>query len=303
MFNSGFTDKSVPDQTGKTALITGANTGLGFEAARVLAGKGAEVIIACRSEAKAQSAVDKIQGSNPAAQISSVELDLGSLSSIKDCVQQLDHIEHLDLLINNAGIMVPPFELTQDGFESQFGVNHLGPFALTGQLLSKLQQTEGARIVNTSSLAGRYGRLYLDDPNAESGYNAMQRYKMSKLANLLFANELNKRLADSDSKAISVCCHPGIATTELSRHLPKWATVAQPVITGLFNSPHQGAWPTLQAATDPKAQGGDCYGPSRFRQTSGPSERVKLRNGPRDKKLASELWHISEQMTGNNYQF
>ena len=217
----GFTAKQVPDQTGKTVFITGANTGLGYEAAKVLAGKNARVIIGCRSKDKAQRAREEILAVHGEADVDIVAINLADLESVGEAAAVIAKEERLDILINNAGIMVPPFELTQDGFESQFGVNHLGPFALTGLLLDKLRATPGARIVSTSSIAHKRGKILFDDINADKQYNTMARYAMSKLANLYFAYELQRRLSSAGDDVISVAAHPGIADTELSRYLPR----------------------------------------------------------------------------------
>jgi NAD(P)-dependent dehydrogenase (short-subunit alcohol dehydrogenase family) len=295
----GFTIKDVPNMAGKTALITGANTGLGFETAKVLAANNAQVIIACRNVDKANLAVAAIKAHAPSADVSSVALSLDDLSSVKRAVSELSWLDNLDILINNAGIMVPPLERTADGFESQFGVNHLGPFALTGLLLDKMVNVPGARIINTSSLAANSGKILFDDINADNRYNAMQRYSMSKLANLMYSAELDKRLQQAGAECISVACHPGVATTELSRYLPGWISIAEPLVKFLFNTAEQGAWPTLQAATDPSADRGGYYGPSRRRQTSGPS--IKVRGARKNSKQAQQLWELSEQMTGVSY--
>lgn len=295
----GFTAAQVPHLEGKTALVTGANTGLGFETARVLAARGATVILACRSPEKASDALQAIQSEHPASQVSSLRLDLGDLASVRQAVAELEDLQSLDLLVNNAGIMMPPLSLTADGFESQFGVNHLGPFALTGLLLDKLSDTPGARVVNTSSLAANHGEILFDDVNAEGDYDTVARYSMSKLANLVYSVELNRRLQSAGSQCISVACHPGIADTELSRYLPGWFSLAAPFVKYLFNTPAQGAWPTLQAATDPAVCGGEYYGPSRRRQTAGPSRKVSP--GDRDTTLGKRLWDVSEEMTGVSY--
>jgi NAD(P)-dependent dehydrogenase (short-subunit alcohol dehydrogenase family) len=297
--NAGFTTKDVPNMAGKVALITGANTGLGFEAAKVLAANNAQVIIGCRNVDKAKLAIAAIQAHAPSADVSSITLSLDDLTSVKHAVDELSGLDKLDLLINNAGIMVPPLERTADGFESQFGVNHLGPFALTGLLLDKMIHNPGARIINTSSLAANSGKILFDDINADQGYEAMQRYCMSKLANLMYSAELDQRLKIAGAQCISVACHPGVATTELSRYLPSWISIAQPLVKFLFNTAAQGAWPTLQAATDPSANRGGYYGPSRRRQTSGPS--IKVPGERKNSKQAQQLWQLSEQMTGVSY--
>ena len=296
--NKGFTEKDVPDQSGKTIVITGANTGLGYEAARVLAGKNARVIIACRSPQKAQAAIERILALHPGAEVEALELDLSSLESVRRAASQLQREQGLDVLINNAGIMVPPYELTADGFESQFGVNHLGPFAFTGLLLDKLRAKPGARVVNTSSIAHKRGRIYFDDINAERGYSAIPRYAQSKLANLYFAYELQRRLEAAGDPTLSLAAHPGIADTELSRYLPKGLMLMAPVFRPLFNSPAQGAWPTLAAATMEGVKGGEYYGPSKRGETAGPAVRVKSTRRSHDPEAARRLWELSVEMTG-----
>ena len=298
--NKGFTEKDVPDQSGKTIVITGANTGLGYEAARVLAGKNARVIIACRSPQKAQAAIERILALHPGAEVEALELDLSSLESVRRAASQLQREQGLDVLINNAGIMVPPYELTADGFESQFGVNHLGPFAFTGLLLDKLRAKPGARVVNTSSIAHKRGRIYFDDINAERGYSAIPRYAQSKLANLYFAYELQRRLEATGDPTLSVAAHPGIADTELSRYLPKGLMLMAPLFRPLFNSPAQGAWPTLAAATMEGVKGGEYYGPSKRGETAGPAVRVKSTRRSHDPAAARRLWELSIEMTGVN---
>ncbi len=294
----GFTAKQVPDQTGKTVFITGANTGLGYEAAKVLAGKNARVIIGCRSKDKAQRAREEILAVHGEADVDIVAINLADLESVGEAAAVIAKEERLDILINNAGIMVPPFELTQDGFESQFGVNHLGPFALTGLLLDKLRATPGARIVSTSSIAHKRGKILFDDINADKQYNTMARYAMSKLANLYFAYELQRRLSAAGDDAISVAAHPGIADTELSRYFPRALMLAAPLFRPLLNTAAQGAWPTLCAATAREVQGGEYYGPCKRRETAGPAIRVKSTRRSHDKDVAEKLWDLSIEMTG-----
>lgn len=280
--------------------MTGANTGLGFEAAKVLAQNGAAVHVACRSEAKAQAAIDAIVSDVPAANVAFIELDLNRLESVREAAKRINALPALDLIINNAGIMTPPFSLTEDEFESQFGVNHLGPFALTGLVFERMANTPGARVVNTSSLAAKRGRILFDDLQAERGYSAMERYSMSKLANLMFAVELDRRLKQAGAQCVSVACHPGVANTELSRYFPSWFKRVEPAVKHLFNTPAQGAWPTLQAATDPGVRGGEYFGPRRFMQTSGPARRVDY--GRRlDAAEMARLWRESEALTGVRY--
>lgn len=294
----GFTAKDVPDQTGKTIFITGANTGLGYEAAKVLAGKNARVIIGCRSTEKAKQAKKDILAEHGNADVSIVKLDLGSLKSVKQAAAKVSKEARLDILINNAGIMIPPYELTEDGFESQFGVNHLGPFALTGLLLNKLGETPGSRVVSTSSIAHKRGKIYFDDINAEKKYNAVRRYAMSKIANLYFCYELQHRLAAARANTISVAAHPGIADTELTRYTPGVLMLAAPLLRPFLNTAAQGAWPTLYAATGEDVEGGGYYGPSKRGETAGPAVEVKSTRNSHNEKVAKKLWDLSIEMTG-----
>lgn len=295
---SGFTEQDVGNQEGRTFVITGANTGLGYETARVLAGKGARVVVACRSQQKANDAIDRILAQHPSADVAFVPLDLGDLSTVRTCAETLQQEDRIDVLINNAGIMVPPLQLTTDGFESQFGVNHLGPFALTGLLLDKLREVADARVVSTSSIAHKGGSIAFSDINAEKKYSATGRYAQSKLANLLFAYELQRRLEAAGDSLISVACHPGIADTELTRFLPGPLRAATPLFRPLFNSAAQGAWPTLYAATGEDISGGDYLGPCKRRESAGPAVHVKSTRKSHDKGLAARLWDLSIDMTG-----
>lgn len=293
-----FTADDVTDQSGKTFLVTGANTGLGFETAKVLAAHGARVLLGCRSEEKATQAMEKIADSVAGADLRFVPLDQGDLASIETAAGLVAEEERLDVLVNNAGIMMPPLQYTTDGFESQFGVNHLGTFALTSRLLPKLAETDGSRVVVTSSIAHKPGRIDFDDLGAERSYDAQTRYQQSKLANLLHMYELDRRLRAAASPTIAVACHPGIASTELGRHMPKILTLAMPLVRIAFNSPAQGAWPTLMAATSDEIEGGDYTGPTRFGETSGKAVKVSSTSRARDEELASRLWDVSVEMTG-----
>lgn len=294
----GFTEQDVPTQNGKTIVITGANTGIGFEAARVLSARGARVIIACRSENKASEALARIKKENGACDIDQLPLDLGDLSSVRNCAELLQREDRIDLLINNAGIMIPPYELTKDGFESQFGVNHLGPFALTGLLLEKLNAAPAPRVVNTSSIAHRSGKIRFDDINAENGYQTIARYAMSKMANLLFTYELQRRLEAAALPTLSVACHPGIADTELSRYMPGYLKFLTPIARPLFNTAASGAWPTLCAATSSEVTNGDYFGPAKRRETAGPAVKVRSTRASHDQDVAQRLWDLSIEMTG-----
>ena len=294
----GFTAASLGGQAGKCFLVTGANTGIGYEAARVLAARGARVLMACRSEEKARLAMEHIRMHVPGANLAFVPLDQADLFSVRECAERVVRDEpRLDVLINNAGVMVPPLERTVQGHELQFGVNHLAPFALTGLLLPKLSETPGARVVITASLAHVRGRIDWDDLDARRSYRARQRYADSKLANLLHLLELDRRLRAAGSPVRATACHPGIAATELGRNSLGFRLLF-PVAGLVLNSAEQGAWPTLQAAADPSAGPGAYYGPQRFLGLSGPSAPAKRKATARDPQAARRLWEVSVQMTG-----
>jgi len=294
-----YSAQDVPDQSGRTFFVTGANTGIGFEAARVLAQRGARVLLGCRSEEKAQAAIDRISRENSSANLSYVTLDLASLTSVAAAADIVCAEDRLDVLINNAGVMMPPKTLTQDGFESQFGVNHLGHFALTGRLLDKLMAQDHARVVTVSSNAHKFGRIDFADPHAERGYGAGARYGMSKLANLLFTFELQRRLQEAGSSVSALACHPGGADTELGRHFPKaMSAFVQPLARLVINSAAEGALPTLRAATDPQARGGEYYGPAGLFEIARSAVKVVPSLQARSEPDASRLWDLSVELTG-----
>ncbi len=296
--SESFTAASVPDQAGRTVLITGANSGIGYEAALVLAGKGARVLLGCRSEERGTRARDQILAAQPGADVVFVPIDLGSLESVREAAARVDSEDRLDLLINNAGIMIPPRRETADGFESQFGVNHLGHFALTGHLLEKLRASEGARIVTVSSSAHQWGKIDFDDIHATRRYNRQSRYGMSKLANLLFTFELARRLEAGRTGPVAVGCHPGVSETELSREFPKWMDLVKPLLAPFSHDPPEAALPTLRAATDPAVSAGEYYGPGDFLGFTGPPKLVKSSGASRDSKVARRLWELSIELTG-----
>lgn len=296
-----YSESSVPDQRGKTFFITGANTGIGLEAARVLAGRGARVLLGCRSEEKARHAIDRIVEGHPDADATWIPLDLTRLKSVAGAAEEVRKEPRLDALVNNAGVMIPPKTITEDGFELQFGVNHLGHFALTGHLLDLLAATPGARVVNVSSGAHRAGRIDFDDPNAARSYNAIKRYGMSKAANLYFTLELARRLEAAGVDVTSVACHPGVADTELSRTFPAWFGVIAPFIRPLFNSPAEGALPTLMAATQPGVVPADYFGPTKRGETARSAGKAKISRHVRDESTARRLWDLSVELTGVSY--
>jgi NAD(P)-dependent dehydrogenase (short-subunit alcohol dehydrogenase family) len=298
---SDYTEASVPTQAGKTIFITGANTGIGFEAARVLAGRGARVLLGCRSEEKANVAMGKIREQHPDADLVWIPLDLTSLKSVAVAADEVKKEPRLDVLVNNAGVMIPPKTLTEDGFELQFGVNHLGHFALTGHLLDLLAATPGARVVNVSSGAHRDGRIDFDDPHAEHSYKPMNRYQMSKAANLYFTLELARRCKARGLDVTSLACHPGVAETELSRTFPAWFGVIAPLIRPFFNTPAEGALPTLLAATSPDAKPMEYYGPVKRMETARSAGPAKIAEHIRDEAVARRLWDLSAEQTGVSY--
>jgi NAD(P)-dependent dehydrogenase (short-subunit alcohol dehydrogenase family) len=296
-----YTEASVPGQQGKTFLVTGANTGIGFDAARVLAGRGARVLLGCRSEEKANDAIRRIHRAQPNADLAWVPLDLTSLKSVEYAAEIVKREARLDVLVNNAGVMIPPKTLTQDGFELQFGVNHLGHFALTGHLLDLLATTPGARVVNVSSKAHDTGKIDFDDPHAEKSYDAMARYQMSKAANMYFTFELARRCEARGLDITSVACHPGIADTELSRTFPAWFGIIAPIVRPLFNSPAEGALPTLLAATSPAVKPTDYYGPVKRQETARSAGRARIADHVRNEDVARRLWDLSIDLTGISY--
>jgi NAD(P)-dependent dehydrogenase (short-subunit alcohol dehydrogenase family) len=293
---NGFTEADVPDQPGRCFVVTGANTGLGLETSRVLAARGARVLLACRDKAKAEAAMARIRQHTPNADLVFLPLDQADLNSIRTAARLAAEQPRLDVLINNAGVMYPPLMRTREGFELQFGVNHLGCFALTSLLLPKLAKGSEARVVVTSSLAHRRGRLDWDDLNAEKTYDQSQRYAASKLANALFLFELDRRLRASGSPVIAVGCHPGLAATDLGRNLGTLQMLV-PLVRVLFNDATRGAWPTLQAATA-RVKPGGYYGPVGLAETRGASGDASRTAQAQDRVLAERLWEVSVSMTG-----
>ncbi|ALH80654.1 oxidoreductase [Sphingopyxis macrogoltabida] len=291
---SGFTADDVGTQTGRSFLVTGANAGIGFETARVLAARGAHVILACRDADRAEAAMNRIRADVPAAELSFQPLDLADLDQVRDAANAVLAGSRIDVLVNNAGIMIPPKTLTRQGFESQFGVNHLGTFAFTGLVHPHVDD----RIVITSSIAHKGGEIDFSDLSASRSYHNWQRYQTSKLANLLHMFELDRRLGAAGRATQAIGCHPGVALTELTRHLPLPLRSMTPLAAPFFNSAAQGAWPTLQAATGVNVQGGDYLGPQGLGEISGRSGPARATRTARDPKLARELWVRSVELTG-----
>jgi len=293
----------IPDQRGRQAVVTGANSGIGLETVRELSRAGAAVIMACRSVERGQTAAGDVHADVPGAELRVEELDLASLASVEAFADRL--AGELDLLVNNAGVMAIPRRETEDGFETQFGVNHLGHFALTGRLLDRL--TDDARIVTVSSGLHERGEIDFADLQGAAGYDPWTAYAQSKLANLLFAYELDRRLAAAGRSAASVGVHPGYADTNLQLRGPELAgsrlrRAGMRVANALFaQSAEMGALPTLYAATAPEVEGGEYYGPGGLFDMRGPPERQRSSPASHDREAARQLWERSTELTGVSY--
>ena len=302
-----WTAANLPDQRGRTALVTGANTGIGFHQTLELARKGAHVLLASRDVERGRAAQAAILRELPAASLELVPLDLADLESVRRLADQvLDRDQGLDLLVNNAGVMaVPQRRTTAQGFELQFGTNHLGHFALTGRLLPALLGRQGSRVVTVSSLNHRRGSIRLDDLQSERGYSPWPAYNQSKLANALFTLELDRRLRAAGASTLSVGAHPGWSRTELQYRGPRLggargiSTRALGLFTHLVGQPAaRGALPVLRAATDPQVEGGDYLGPNGPGEVRGFPHTVRYSKAAHDQPLAGRLWEASEALTG-----
>ncbi|WP_211655747.1 oxidoreductase [Planococcus alpniumensis] len=291
--------------TGKTAIITGANSGLGLETAKTFVRLGARVILAVRDLEKGKAAEQEIREESPKAPIEVMKLDLSDLESVRAFAETfISRFDSLDLLVNNAGVMTPPYAKTKDGFELQFGSNHLGHFALTGLLLPLLIHTENSRVVTLSSLAHRNAAIDFDNLDGSKGYKAMKFYGQSKLANLMFATELDKRLKQHGLSTLSIGCHPGISSTNLfkigGREMPR-------IFKGLMNRylqpPSMGALPTVYAATSSGITGGEYIGPDGKGQRRGYPTLEKPDPAVNDEAARQKLWNVSEQLTGVTFDF
>jgi len=291
-------------QAERTAVVTGANTGIGYETARTLAEGGATVILACRNAERAEQAAARIRAGEARRSVKVVEVDLASLRSVRAAADEIrSATPSLDLLVNNAGVMDIPYQPTVDGFELTLATNHLGHFALTGLLLDRLLEREGSRVVTVSSLAHRRGRIDFDDLQSERRYDGV--YAQSKLANLLFTYELQRRLTAAGASTIALAAHPGNARTEL------WRTasgIERALTQGRLSflafwmqSAEAGAQPTLRAALDPAARGGEYYGPGSFFEYRGRPIRVESSPASHDPEVQRRLWEVSEQLTGVSY--
>ncbi|MFC3961528.1 oxidoreductase [Nocardia jiangsuensis] len=296
-----WTTADIPDQTGRTAIVTGANSGLGFETAAALATEGARVVLAVRDLDRGKAAAERIVAATPAARVELRRLDLGALADVRTAAEEIKAAHpRIDLLINNAGVMYPPKQRTADGFELQFGTNHLGHFALTGLLLEHLLPVPGSRVVTVSSVGHRLrAAIHFDDLNFDRKYTRMEAYGQSKLANLLFTYELQRRLTAAGQGTAALAAHPGGSNTELGRHLP--AVIRVPAMRLLSQSAAMGALPTLRAATDPAARGGQYYGPGGPGGLRGYPVLAESSKQSHDTEIARRLWAVSEELTGVSY--
>jgi NAD(P)-dependent dehydrogenase (short-subunit alcohol dehydrogenase family) len=302
--NGKWTTGDIPDQSGRVAVVTGANTGLGYHTAAALAQAGARVVLAVRNLEKGNLALARIVAAHPTADVTLQELDLSALASVRAAAAALRKAySRIDLLINNAGVMWTPKQVTADGFEMQFGTNHLGHFALTGLLLDNLLPVRGSRVVTVSSMGHRLrAAIHFDDLQWERSYDRYAAYGQSKLANLLFTYELQHRLAEHQQNTVAVAAHPGASSTELARSIPMLLkpvfAVAGPL---LFQGAAMGALPTLRAATDPGVEGGQYYGPDGLGEQRGHPKVVSSSAQSHDEDLQHRLWTVSEELTGVRY--
>lgn len=301
---SKWTTEKIGDLSGKRVIITGAAHGIGYEAAKVLASKGADVVMAVRHTGRGENAADKIRAMYPSASLTVMNLDLADLASVKQFASEYTTLyDRIDVLINNAGLMMPRYSKTRDGFELQFGINHLGHFALTALLLPVLLATPLSRVVTVSSIAARKARINFRNLDGSHGYNPLTFYRQSKLANLLFSKELQHRLELAGSSTISVLCHPGISATNiLSRGSGKdTISLMRKIMRIVAQPPELGALPTLYAATHPDLRGGECIGPENRSNTRGYPVLTDDVNRIFDADLAARLWEVSESLTGVKY--
>ena len=304
---SSWTNRDIPDQEGKIFIITGANSGLGFESTKALADKKAKVIMACRNLEKGKRSQQEIRDVIPGADLDLRELDLADLSSISGFASGIiSDYKNIDVLINNAGIMATPYCKTVDGFEQQLGINHLGHFALTGKLLKLLLKSPGCRIVNVSSLAARRGKIYFDDLQAVYSYNSWDRYQQSKLANLLFTFELKRRIEMHNLNLKILAAHPGVSATNLhkgmdmNQHL---ISIYDILMKRLLPDAAKGALSILYSATDPHARSGGYYGPGGWFELAGLPSEARVPKQAKDPDLAEELWEVSEKITGVKFEY
>jgi NAD(P)-dependent dehydrogenase (short-subunit alcohol dehydrogenase family) len=300
-----WTVQDIPDQTGRRAVVTGANSGLGLAAARALSRAGAEVVLACRDRTRGEAAVAQIRSELDGAAVELGILDLADLGSVRAFVETLEG-DRLDLLVNNAGVMATPHRRTIDGFELQLATNHLGHFALTGLLLDRLRAAPAGRVVSVSSLLHRSGRIEFDDLQSERAYRPWRAYSQSKLANLLFAFELDRRARAAGLELASVAAHPGYAATRLQANGPRRPVARVLLAVGsllLAQGAQGGALPILRAACDPDVPSGAFLGPDGPGERRGHPRPVAASAAAIDTEAASRLWRVSSQLTGVSFRF
>jgi NAD(P)-dependent dehydrogenase (short-subunit alcohol dehydrogenase family) len=297
--------QQIPPQQGRLAIVTGANSGIGYQTARYLSRAGATVILACRNREKGEGARAKIVSGNATAKVEVRALDVADLDSVRRFASEfLNENKLLDLLINNAGVMsIPQRRTTPQGFETQFGTNHLGHFALTGLLLPALLRRPNSRVVTVASLAHQRGKLNFDDLNAERGYDPRGAYQQSKLANLVFGLEFDRRLRARSAETASMIAHPGVALTNIVSGMGSGlkARILNALLPLVAQSDDRGSWPLLYAATSPEAHGGGYYGPDGIAEVKGTPVEVKPKRHALDTAAGKRLWDISETLTGVHY--
>ena len=308
MSKTKWTIENIPDLTGKVILVTGGNSGLGYESVKAFAENGAEVVLASRSTEKGETAKTQIMKSNPKGKIRVMELDLMDFSSIKEFTREFrGKYDQLNVLLNNAGIMTTPYFLTKDGLEAQNGTNHFGHYALTGLLMDLIVKSPGSRIVNVSSNAHKYGKMDFENLLFENGkdYTPMKSYARSKLSNLLFTYELQRAFELKGIDSIAVAAHPGASRTNLGRFLENkwWFKPLFALMAPFTQDQAQGALPQIRASVDPNVKGGEYYGPSGFGEMKGDPVLVKSNNASHDQEDAKQLWEVSQKLTGITYEF
>jgi NAD(P)-dependent dehydrogenase (short-subunit alcohol dehydrogenase family) len=293
-------EHDIADQSGRVAVVTGASTGIGWETARALATAGARVLLGCRDAARGHAAIERLEAVVGNADVSLLPLDLADAESVHLAAEVVRATcDRVDLLVNNAAVMAPPLTRTADGRELQFATNHLGHFALTGLLRPLLDATPGSRVVTVSSLAHRFARVGFDDLDANDSYHPWARYAMTKVCNVLFALELQRRLDATGSSTASLACHPGLTRTELGRHRNRRRSARAGATSSRIAQPAaMGALPTLRAATDPAASGGQFYGPDGLGQIAGFPVRVHASRYANRLDVARDLWDVSRELTG-----
>ena len=299
-----FSMENISDQSGRIAIVTGANSGLGYETALAMAKKGLKVIMACRCLDKAEAAKQQIIEEVRHANLEILLVDLGKLSSVRSAAEEFrSKHDKLDILINNAGIMYPPYSKTEDGFESQMAANCFGHYLFTSLVIDLFPDTPDSRITWLSSSAHKTGKVNFDDINFERKYSKMASYGQSKLVCLMYALELDRKLKASRRKIISNSAHPGGVYTRLSRNMTKWVLglMRYTILPFITQRAADGVMPILEASLSPAAEGGQYYGPQGFFEMTGPSGIATIARHARDIDVSSKLWQLSEQLTGANY--